>query len=213
MKMTAINLKDFCAAPETEERAFLHHPFTAGEWSYASNGQLLVRIPRDETGFTDFSWNEFPKDKWRPVLELLDSLSAQKSKLQLIPYYGGHPEDCYECGEVSVYLFGKPFAYRYIDKIQDFPNVRGRLAPAPSSSSAPGMLFFCFDGGQGALMPRACPAPRHFTPIPVSTTCASPAPEHRCTVCGQSAPFGYGVSLRHGREGEWYCAAHRGQAR
>jgi hypothetical protein len=40
-----------------------------------------------------------------------------------------------------------------------------------------------------------------------------PAPEHRCTVCGQSAPFGYGVSLRHGREGEWYCAAHRGQAR
>jgi hypothetical protein len=27
--------------------------------------------------------------------------------------------------------------------------------------------------------------------------------------CGESAPFGYGVSLRHGKLGTWYCRRHR----
>jgi hypothetical protein len=32
--------------------------------------------------------------------------------------------------------------------------------------------------------------------------------EHYCH-CGKWAAFGCGVDLRHGREGTWYCAAHR----
>jgi hypothetical protein len=32
---------------------------------------------------------------------------------------------------------------------------------------------------------------------------------HFCCECGAWAPFGYGVSLREGRLGRWYCAAHR----
>jgi hypothetical protein len=38
-----------------------------------------------------------------------------------------------------------------------------------------------------------------------------PDSEHRCFVCGQSARFGYGVRLRQGEEGQWFCAAHRPQ--
>jgi hypothetical protein len=34
---------------------------------------------------------------------------------------------------------------------------------------------------------------------------------HRCGVCGQPARFGFGVRLRHGQEGRWFCAAHRPQ--
>ena len=34
---------------------------------------------------------------------------------------------------------------------------------------------------------------------------------HRCGVCGQPAPFGYGVRIRQGEEGRWFCAAHRTQ--
>jgi hypothetical protein len=34
---------------------------------------------------------------------------------------------------------------------------------------------------------------------------------HYCEKCGALAPFGYGVSLRRGRLGRWYCAAHRPQ--
>ena len=33
--------------------------------------------------------------------------------------------------------------------------------------------------------------------------------DRRCSVCGQLARFGYGVRLLGGREGRWFCAAHR----
>jgi hypothetical protein len=33
--------------------------------------------------------------------------------------------------------------------------------------------------------------------------------DHRCSVCGQPARFGYDVYLRRGEEGRWFCAAHR----
>jgi hypothetical protein len=32
---------------------------------------------------------------------------------------------------------------------------------------------------------------------------------HFCVTCGAWGAFGYGVSLRAGRLGRWYCAAHR----
>ncbi len=35
--------------------------------------------------------------------------------------------------------------------------------------------------------------------------------EHFCVECGRLAPFGYGVRLRMGQLGRWYCAAHRPQ--
>jgi hypothetical protein len=38
----------------------------------------------------------------------------------------------------------------------------------------------------------------------------SPAPfEHFCEICGEWGAFGYGVALRHGRVGRWYCFKHR----
>jgi hypothetical protein len=35
--------------------------------------------------------------------------------------------------------------------------------------------------------------------------------ERRCFVCGQPARFGFGVRIRQGEEGRWFCAAHRPQ--
>jgi hypothetical protein len=32
---------------------------------------------------------------------------------------------------------------------------------------------------------------------------------HFCAVCGRWGAYGYGVNLRAGRLGHWYCAAHR----
>jgi len=34
---------------------------------------------------------------------------------------------------------------------------------------------------------------------------------HFCVECGAYGAFGYGVNLRAGRLGQWYCAAHRPQ--
>jgi hypothetical protein len=36
---------------------------------------------------------------------------------------------------------------------------------------------------------------------------------HFCVECGAFGAFGYGVSLRAGRLGRWYCAEHRPEAR
>jgi hypothetical protein len=36
---------------------------------------------------------------------------------------------------------------------------------------------------------------------------------HFCCRCGRFAPFGYGVRLRAGRLGQWYCGEHRPQER
>jgi hypothetical protein len=33
--------------------------------------------------------------------------------------------------------------------------------------------------------------------------------EHCCFVCDQPARFGFGVRIRQGEEGRWFCAAHR----
>jgi hypothetical protein len=32
---------------------------------------------------------------------------------------------------------------------------------------------------------------------------------HLCAMCGRFGPFGYGVRVRDGQLGRWYCAAHR----
>ncbi len=34
---------------------------------------------------------------------------------------------------------------------------------------------------------------------------------HFCVECGRFGPFGFGVRLRAGQLGRWYCAAHRPQ--
>ncbi len=36
---------------------------------------------------------------------------------------------------------------------------------------------------------------------------------HFCTECGAWGAFGYGVGLRAGRAGRWYCATHRPRGR
>ena len=35
---------------------------------------------------------------------------------------------------------------------------------------------------------------------------------HFCTECGAWGAFGYGVNMRAGRQGRWFCAAHRPQS-
>jgi hypothetical protein len=36
---------------------------------------------------------------------------------------------------------------------------------------------------------------------------------HFCVECGRFGPYGYGVHLRAGQLGRWYCSAHRSQGR
>ena len=54
---------------------------------------------------------------------------------------------------------------------------------------------------------------RGARPAEISSV-AAPASffDHRCSACGQPARFGYEVRLLHGKEGRWFCAAHRPEA-
>jgi hypothetical protein len=48
----------------------------------------------------------------------------------------------------------------------------------------------------------------------IATVAARSSPRdstYRCSVCGQPARFGVGVRPQEGREGRWFCAAHRPQ--
>jgi len=42
--MNADDLKKYCSKDET--RPYLHEPFSRGEWTYATNGHIAVRVPK-----------------------------------------------------------------------------------------------------------------------------------------------------------------------
>jgi hypothetical protein len=86
-----------------------------------------------------------------------------------------------------------------------------------------------------ALLRANASVNKPLTPTPFSLTSAPPSPEpgleepcaarrgrmqeindvllHFCVECGRFGPFGYGVELRAGRLGRWYCREHWPQTR
>ena len=92
-----------------------------------------------------------------------------------------------------------------------------------SPSVGPSVGFVGFVGFVGDRGKRFCDdesateGQSGLTPTPYECNiAASPDPadffDHRCTVCGQPARFGYDVCLLHGELGRWFCAAHRPEA-
>jgi hypothetical protein len=59
--------------------------------------------------------------------------------------------------------------------------------------------------------PRDCPM-GHLRDAETTGTLGTVGTDRRCSVCGQLARFGYGVRLLQGKEGRWFCAAHRPEA-
>jgi hypothetical protein len=75
---------------------------------------------------------------------------------------------------------------------------------------------FSSSGGLKASGPRDAlakwlPELRAMKPAIAAVVAQVSDAAHRCCVCGQLAPFGYGVALRQGQEGRWFCGAHRPQ--
>lgn len=55
--MNADDLKRFCAE-SGDIRDFLHKPFSGGAWTYATNGHILLRVPRiDDVAEDNFAAN------------------------------------------------------------------------------------------------------------------------------------------------------------
>lgn len=167
-----INLEMFCSGPDRPELA---QPFSIGEWSYASNGHIMVRVPRRE----DVPENEadlpkkapglFPKAKprFRRVPKLLPddaelAVTTTEDCFECAGTGRGHP-DCAACrctcpdcdgeGTITTKTYAQvkvgkvPFCVLYISWMQSLPD----LEIGPARRMTP--LSFRFDGGEGLLMP------------------------------------------------------------
>jgi hypothetical protein len=158
--MTTINLEKFCDPC----RYGLDRPFSIGPWSYASNGHVLVRVPRR---------SDIAECKAAPDAAALFSEYAAQPAYKPAPKFEIAPEEtCNRCGGTGlkhdcpdcacecracdgegvtkqpVDIDGVPFAARYVEWLLDLPDLEITVArPAKP-------LAFRFAGGEGLLMPR-----------------------------------------------------------
>jgi hypothetical protein len=173
MKTISVDaLKLFCSTDP--ERPYLHRPWSSGEYTYATNGHVLVRVPRIA---------EVEENKDAPnAAKILASVEAQ-AELVPLPPMDGLPspvkEDCrsrdgsgikhhdcpdcacpcwecdglgYEVEQISAPLNGALYNLQYLLLIAKLPDVKFAAAPP---SDGPARFSFGKDGkdGEGALMP------------------------------------------------------------
>lgn len=154
--MTREELQAFCAGPD-DIRYALHEPWSAGEWTYATNGHIAVRVPRladvPEVSNAPNAAKLFDAavaNEWFPVpacLQPPDDYCPQ-CKGTLIDRYGHECGWC-ENGKVEnfdgIEIGDASYAKRYLAMIQGWeiaPN--GPRSPAPIRNG----------DVQGLLMPR-----------------------------------------------------------
>lgn len=178
--MSEIDLQKFCG--DEPYRPYLLKPFSQGEWTYATNGHICVRVPRIEGAATPdnapnaaalFVGVTTPCDMALPKIKIP---KGPTEKIECSDCEGsGHVHECPDCQcecdgcdgtgkcwpreDVSVELAGNPFAARYVRLLYELPNVR---IPSKEKHGAP--MPFKFDGGEGVLMGTSRPLKKHITP-------------------------------------------------
>ena len=163
-----IDLTQFCE--RNGFRLWMTEPFGIGEYTYASNGVILVRVPRSDWPSCDLP--EVVRPASFPQIRKWLNGSPAMAPIPAIPpgpYYEkcfmcsgsgevqsdcGDIEECEECDGEGViekhtfYRFGsRSFNARYLRMIQALPD--SRLATyGPQTEAA----LFAFTGGRGLLM-------------------------------------------------------------
>jgi hypothetical protein len=171
-------LKDFCS--KDPARYYLTEPFTQDEYTYATNGHIMVRVPKIDGVGPCKSHTPFNADG---PLKGIDEIQFEPFdfKLPLDPGSKGdcpdcdgrgYEHDCPDCececdlchgsGEadpelrVSTTVAGRIFSLGYIRMITRLP---GALIGKTKDNTP---LFFKFDGGVGAVMIRSAPLKDHI---------------------------------------------------
>lgn len=177
-----INLQDFCGDENSSFR--LATPFSKGEWSYATNGHILIRVPliaglREDGPNADKMFEVNCKNIAPPSITFAVELPPLETQSEECSECDGtgNPHDCpaceCKCDEcdgrgswdvssdkgVSVAIGGVPFGCGLIRLLMTLPALR--IAP-PQQKKA---LYFAFDGGDGLLMPLTKP---HETNIAIT---------------------------------------------
>ncbi len=170
-EMTKEELMPFC----DEEIPNFKEPWTKGNWTYATNGKICIRVPAvdgvEENAFTPQADRLFdtafaPK-QWSPVpkvekpeqpkeIECDECEGSGKSDENQCEFCGKYPE-CEECGGSGKIMKpplvkkkeidGVIFDEKYLYLIQKLPGIEIGVNSLPDASR------FRFDGGEGLLMP------------------------------------------------------------
>lgn len=165
-----IDLRPFC---DRNKRRNLHRPFTRGEFTYATDGALVIRVdhradvPDNEKAplaeglpWPDASTVYAPPAV--PGLPILEEIECPRCD-------GGQVHDCptchCECGSCdgsgrmlepySADVGEAIFSVKYLFKILVLPGIQF----GPSKQAEP--MPFRFDGGEGLLMPLTSRARKH----------------------------------------------------
>lgn len=178
--MNEQELQEFCGNSDTEpSRPYLHSPFSRGDFTYATDGRIMVRIARVASITRDA---EQIKTLDKPLegaenatyhcLPTVDLPQVQKEPCSKCDGRG-HEHDCPDCececvacdgsGHVwertSVSIGAAPFALRYVNKLQALPEVE-----VADDNKDGERLLFRFKGGVGSLMPLRRAYDRHLDP-------------------------------------------------
>ena len=88
-RLTAKDLKRFCSTDEY--RQHLHQPWSAGEWTYATNGHIAVRVPRLD------GVPENDKAPTANILKIFDFQMPPMRPLNIVELPTAEETECEEC--------------------------------------------------------------------------------------------------------------------
>ena len=187
MEKTVIDLQPFCS--KDASRTYLLKPFSRGEFSYATNGHIMVRVPRrsdigedSKAPATEKVFDDNVADGFEPapVIKLPDLTEMiTKEECQGCENHIGKGCECEMCqctcdecdgtGEVesestvSVGIKGAIYMRKYIAMLLALPD----LEFGPIHKTNP--LRFRFNGGEALLQPMRGRADDHFEIIPLTS--------------------------------------------
>ena len=158
--MTPEQLKPFCGTEEF--RPYLKTPYSLGDYTYATNANIIVRLPRMDGFSVDFDTADPRLVNAADGSEKLFSEDFSAADLRPLTYGTLPPlgeKTCGECGTVhlapdvseyfvSVSLGAVFFSLKYIRLMQTLPSVCVPANPVPAKP-----MSFTFEGGEGLLIP------------------------------------------------------------
>jgi len=177
----SIDLLSFCAG-DGEFREWLKTPFCVGDFTYATDGHLLVRLPRDarypncdKVDPAKFMGACEAAAYSRPGAVTLPPL-PEKQRVECLACKGrGKEHDCPDCDcecvvcdgagfvdhehRTSTDFAGGIFNLKYLRQLLGIPDVEIAVGSSDQEKNRP--LLFRFPGGYGALMPCRRPFQQH----------------------------------------------------
>lgn len=175
----SIDLQPFCDNIGVG-RDYLAKPFTRGDFTYATNGHIIIRVPRrDDVGSikrdvkTERTFEKLFAKTFvsSPDANLPDAETERECEACDGEGCPNHCEtcecECEPCGgrgwigeRASVSVNGGTFDAKYIRLILGLPGVE--LSATNSLDGAYPALSFRFDGGDGLLMGMSSPHEKHY---------------------------------------------------